>query len=242
MHVAGKPDAADLRPSRRMRLRQLVESLRAWRPTSRTGSARTSPGAGGPVRPLSRVRFAERLAGPVDEQRLDAGRADINAEIGHEARTSRPRTQNMPEVLPGGYYGLVRMVPSAWGDCRADRGRFQWGRFALRHACPSARPTAPRRARAAISPSGFWSITTSMAPPARPSRVAWVSLVRHDAQLAGPPVWLERADQAGIAGAEVCRCRLSGCSSMLQHGRFGARIVVIALERADDFVVRELRP
>jgi len=87
MHVAGEPDAAHGGKLGPVRDGQLVHRLQRCRPP--VGRILLGPARMRAFR-LRRARtgFAKRLSRRIDQQRLDAGRPDINAEESHEARTS----------------------------------------------------------------------------------------------------------------------------------------------------------
>src|SRR5690606_22402544 len=165
VHVTGKADAAHRRQFLWMALFQGVDGGEGGGPP--VGGVLLGPAGAGPHRlDGGRRSLAQGLAMGVDQQRLDAGRADINAEIGHEARTSiLPDASIAPSSQRSisAYLRLSRKkIPISMGSVAAWR------------AVPSARVRAAAMA-SRISPSGFWSSTTSMAPSCRPARVGAVS-------------------------------------------------------------------
>src|SRR5688572_22211340 len=96
-----------------MRLGQLVGGLQ-----------RRVPPVGGVLLGPARMRtdgfdrfgmgFAQRVAIAIDQQGLDAGSADIDAEIGHEARTSRLLVVMGNAILPTGSAPAKRPIISGF--------------------------------------------------------------------------------------------------------------------------------
>ena len=80
MHVAGEADALDGGQFARMRRLQFGNRRFAWRGSSRPDPAPTSPDADA-IRRAARGRADNRRLVRIDEQRLDARRAEIDAEI-----------------------------------------------------------------------------------------------------------------------------------------------------------------
>ena len=172
---------------------------------------------------------------------LTPGGADIDAEIGHEARTSRRRgfrgRRRMFGTPPAGI-AFVVIYPQRRLSRR--NSPISMGSACRSASCPSATARAMARA-AAISPSGFWSRTTSIAPAAQPVAGRFGQFVRDDADGAGLAGLGERREETGIAGAEIVDAGDGAVPGQeFDGGSFGLLVIVEAFERPDEFVAGEL--